>query len=461
MSNSLVKTIDVVTKFLKDKKTDISLIDIENRVLILKKIKEWVIKNTNDIVSALKSDLNKSEIESLISEVSVVLKQTNYYIKNLHKFYKNKKAKNIPFLGLKSKGFYTYKPMGTVFMINPFNYPFQLALIPLVTAIASGNFVIMKNSEKANNTSRLILKMIQEININNLVCFLDEKVSKDFIFDVIDSKPDLIFFTGSKSFGYELKKQAIANEIKIILELGSANPVIVDETADIELAARRIVWAKLMNMGQTCVAPNSIFCDEKIHDKLVEAINAELTTQYNTNKFDFVKIVDVQHLVNVANMVKSFTDIDLEKDEENLRIKPTLIQVENNNQILFQEIFAPVLFITSFKNLTDFCADYKDKITDCLALYLFSNNEYNIKNVSNSFSYGGMGVNELLLQVSNIYLPFGGIKTSGIGKYHGNFGLMEFSNLVSVLRGSKKEVNYRYFHKISKYKSLIKFLVKR
>lgn len=461
MNNSLVKSIDVVTKFLKDKKTDISLLEIQSRILILSKIKEWIIKNSDNIVDALRKDLNKSEIESLISEVSVVLQQIKYYIKKIPKFYKEKKVKNIPFFGLKSKGYYTYKPLGTVLMINPFNYPFQLSIMPLITSIATGNFSIIKNSPKSFNTSRLILKMIQEINISNIVCFLDENLSKDFIFEIISNKPDLIFFTGSQNFGKELKKQAAEHDVKVILELGSANPVIVDETADVDLAAKRIVWSKLMNIGQTCVAPNSIFCDAKIHDRLVDAINAQLSIQYNTTKFDYVRMVDLQHLNNVVNTVKNLTNIDLEKDETNLTIKPTLIKVQNDNSILFEEIFAPILFITKFKNLNDFCSNNKSKIDNCLSLYLFSTNEYNVKNVMNSFSYGSICINELLLQASNIHLPFGGIKNSGTGRYHGDFGLMEFSNLISILNGSKNDSNFRYFNRISKYKKIIKLAAKR
>lgn len=461
MNNTVVKTIDMVEKFLDDRKQDQSLISIDNRITILKKIKEWVNTNISDICNALKKDLSKSEIEALISEIHIVVKQTDFYIKKIKKFYKEKKVKSDSLVGLKAKGFYAYKPLGTVFCINPYNYPFHLSMMPLVTSIASGNFLIIKNSPKSFNTSRLILKMIQELNLENTILFIDENTTKEFIFDVISKKPDVLFFTGSKIFGDELRRQANAHNVKAILELGSACPVIVDETADISLAAKRIVWAKIFNMGQTCVAPNSIFCDSKVYERLIDAINSELINQYNPDKFDYVKMTDTNQIDNIVNNVKNLTNIELDVDRSNLTIKPTLVKVDIDNPILYEEVFGPILFITQFKNLTDFCKSYKPKINNALAIYLFTKNEYNVKNISDIFQYGSLSVNELLLQASNINLPFGGVKTSGIGRYHGFFGLQELSNLVSIVKGSNKNVPYRYLLKANKYKGIIKFLIKK
>ncbi len=461
MSNSVVNTLKQVEKFLEDKKDDQFLLLNVTRIEILKKIHSWISNNTNEIVNSLKSDLNKSEIETLLSEVYIVLNQITFYIKKINRFFKEKKVKKSGILSLGSTGYVTYKPLGTTLIVSPFNYPFHLTVLPLITNIAAGNYSILKNSPKAFNTSRVVLKMIQELNLGNIICFLDENSDKEFLFDIISKKPDLLFYTGGKSFGDELKRQANLNDVKVILELGSASVVIVDESADIQLAAKRIVWGKLFNLGQTCVAPNSIFCDEKVIDKLISTINFELTTQYDLEKFEFAKLIDSNALDKIVNLVKNLTGTDLEFDKANLRIKPTLIKVQDSNPILFEEIFGPVLFISSFKNLTDFSKKYKNKINGSLTLYIFSNNQYNIKNVSDNFQYGSLGINEVLLQASNIHLPFGGIKSSGMGRYHGLFGLKEFSNQVAILKGSKKDKSYRYFNKISKYKSLIKMFAKK
>lgn len=461
MNNTVIKTIDTIEKFLDDKKQDQSLVSIDNRIALLKKIKEWIITNMSDISNALKKDLNKSEIEALVSEIHIVVKQTNFYIKKIKKFYKHKKVKTNYFIGLGSKSFYSYKPLGTIFCINPYNYPFHLSMMPIVTSIASGNFLIIKNSPKSFNTSRLILKMIQELNLENIISFIDENATKEFIFDIISKKPDMLFFTGSKVFGDELRRQCNMNNVKVVLELGSACPVIVDETADISLTAKRIVWAKLLNMGQTCVGPNSIFCDSKVYERLVDAINSELINQYNPDKFDYVKMTDTNQIDNLINNVKNLTNVELDVDRSNLTIKPTLIKVAIDNPILYEESFGPILFITQFSNLSDFCKSYKNKINNSLALYLFTKNEYNVKNVYDTFQYGSLCVNELLLQVSNANLPFGGVKKSGTGRYHGYFGLQEFSNVVSIVKGSNKNVSYRYLLKANKYKGIIKFLIKK
>lgn len=461
MSNSVVNSLKQVEKFLEDKKEDQFLSLNVTRIEVLKKIHSWILTNINEIITSLQKDLNKSEIETLLSEIYIVLNQITFYVKNIKKFFKEKKVRRNGILSLRSTGYVAYKSLGTTLIISPFNYPFHLSVLPLITNIAAGNYSILKNSPKSLKTSRVILKMIQELNLGNIICFLDENSDKEFIFDIISMKPDLLFYTGGKNFGDELKRQATLNDVKVILELGSASPVIVDESANIQLAAKRIVWGKLFNLGQTCVAPNSIFCDEKVIDKLISSINFEITTQYDLEKFEFAKIIDSNALEKITNLVKNLTGTDLDFDKTDLRIKPTIIKVQETNSILFEEIFGPVLFITSFKNLTDFCKKFKNKINGSLALYVFSNNEYNIKNISDSFQYGSLGINEVLLQVSNIHLPFGGVKTSGIGRYHGLFGLQEFSNQIAILKGSKKDISFRYFNKISKYKSIIKMLSKK
>lgn len=214
-------------------------------------------------------------------------------------------------------------------------------------------------------------------------------------------------------------------------------------------------------MGQTCVGPNSIFCDSKVYERLVDAINSELINQYNPDKFDYVKMTDTNQIDNLINNVKNLTNVELDVDRSNLTIKPTLIKVAIDNPILYEESFGPILFITQFSNLSDFCKSYKNKINNSLALYLFTKNEYNVKNVYDTFQYGSLCVNELLLQVSNANLPFGGVKKSGTGRYHGYFGLQEFSNVVSIVKGSNKNVSYRYLLKANKYKGIIKFLIKK
>lgn len=457
-----VKEIDELNAFVNNDANRSYIYDLKNRVDVLNKIYQWIRKNHQLIIDALAKDLNKDVLEVITSEIKPVLDLTKTYIKQVPKFYKSKPKSIASVFVYKYEYEAIYKPLGTCLLINPFNYPFHLSVAPLVTALAAGNLVILKNSNKAPLTSFVIYKMLYETNLlNKLVCFLDEFVDLDFIKKTIAANIDHLFFTGGIKFGYTLKRLADANNLKVTLELGSANSVIVDETANIYVASKKVIWAKLFNSGQTCVAPNTCFVNKDKKEDFIKALQEQLEIQYETNKnYTFAKMVDKQALNHVVDIVKKYTGVELETDLEKLIIKPKIIEISPNNPIVFKEVFAPVLFVCEYDDFDELIKNFKHELNNQLSLYFFTCNETRIKQLQDKFNFGSLVINDLLVHASNMNIPFGGVKTSGVGKYHGIEGLKEFSNLSCVIK-TKPSVdhNTRYFNNIHKYASFIKKLI--
>lgn len=450
-----------ILKFVSESKTDNKLYDVETRIIVLSRIKKWILDNLDNITQALKYDLNKTEVESYLSEISIVTNQINFYIKKIKKFFKTKKVSSNAFNSIFSKGYVYYKPIGTSLLINPYNYPFHLTMMPWITNIASGNYTILKNSPKTPNVNKLFKQIISDLNLNSSTIYLEDNTDKNALFEIIHSGIGLVFFTGGQTFGAELKNVCDKANVKIILELGSACPVVVDESANIDEFAKRTVWAKLFNMGQTCIAPNSIYVHKNVYAKALERIQKELEIQYSKNsEYKFAKLIDDQHLKNICATVKAHTNIELKCDLDNLKIEPQIIEVDIDNPILNKEIFGPVLFITKFDNEYSFVTQNYHSLNDALSFYLFSNNSDFIEHIKKVLNFGCLSVNEALIHVNNINLPFGGINKSGCGKYHGYYGLVEFSNLMTLNVGSKLNVRIRYFNKLNKYKNTFKKRIK-
>lgn len=407
------KFLDLKNKALHNKSLEIS-----TRIENLKKLLTWIEKNETDIKKALSLDFQKSEFETQTTEIGVVKTELKYFIKNLKAWAKPEQVKTpITLFGHTST--IHYEPKGVVLIIAPWNYPFQLTINPLIPALAAGNTVVIKPSELTPHTSDLIAKMVSEVfSSDEVICELGgkEKTEELLCFDF-----DHVFFTGSTPVGRIIAQACAKKLIPYTLELGGKSPTIIDETADINDAAEKVYWGKFLNRGQTCVAPDYILIHRSKKDefmakfKQIEKANTEKPTGFVNN----------QHQDRVQKL--SDTAVDYSTTSCQLIDSPDL-----NSDIMKNEIFGPIAPIIAFDHLAD---AYKIMALNPypLSLYIFSHSKTNIEDILNKTQSGGVAINNVIVHLANHYLPFGGIRTSGNGTYHGHFGFLEFSHRRSVI----------------------------
>jgi aldehyde dehydrogenase (NAD+) len=390
------------------------------------KLKEAIKTYEKEIIQALYDDLHKSSIEAYTTEVGFVYKSIKEAIKKLKKWMKVKKVKT-PIFMFGSKSYMTYEPLGSVLIIGPYNYPFQLVIEPLIGAIASGNTVVIKPSEYTTKTEQVLVKMFE--------AYFDEtyiKVmtgDKDVTSALLDLKFDHIFFTGSTEVGKIVYQKASKHLIPVTLELGGKSPTLVLKDANLKLAARRIVFAKFLNAGQTCIAPDYIYIDESVHDEFVEYLKQEIHNQYpNIDKMGH--IVNQRHYDRLQKLIKIDKIIfEYEKKDNGYYLSPIIMSnVSWKDQVMQEEIFGPILPILKFSNLNEVISLLKTKEKP-LALYLFTNDKKIMKDVFTKLSFGNGAINEALMQVANPNLPFGGVGQSGMARYHGIYSFKAFSHL--------------------------------
>lgn len=441
------KILEVYNKqkeFFKEGKT----LDIEYRLNALKKLKSVIKSNEEEILKALKEDLGKSDFEGYITEVSLIYEEINIALKKLRSWSKNKRAKS-PLALFPAKSYVKYEPYGTVLIIGPFNYPFQLNLAPLVGAIAAGNTAMIKPSEYVMATSNIIKKVLEETFDEEYVAYIDPTGGKEVVEELLKMRFDYIFFTGSIAVGKIIMKAASEFLTPVTLELGGKSPCIVDSDAKIELAAKRIVWGKLINCGQTCVAPDYIYVHKSIKSKFLEELKKEITKQYGENpknSEDYGKIVSEREFNRLMSYIeKDNLEFGGNCDLEKLYIEPTILNnITWENKVMKSEIFGPIFPVLEFENLDDVIKEVNDREKP-LALYYFSNDKKKIEKVLKCTTSGGMVINDTLMHVSTTYLPFGGVGNSGIGKYHGKNSFYTFSNAKAVVdRGTWYDVPLRY-----------------
>ncbi|WP_055071603.1 aldehyde dehydrogenase [Clostridium massiliamazoniense] len=441
------KILEVYNKqkeFFKEGKT----LDIEYRLNALKKLKSVIKNNEEEILKALKEDLGKSDFEGYITEVSLIYEEINIALKKLRSWSKNKRAKS-PLALFPAKSYVKYEPYGTVLIIGPFNYPFQLNLAPLVGAIAAGNTAMIKPSEYVMATSNIIKKVLEETFDEEYVAYIDPTRGKEVVEELLKMRFDYIFFTGSITVGKIIMKAASEFLTPVTLELGGKSPCIVDSDAKIELAAKRIVWGKLINCGQTCVAPDYIYVHKAVKSKFLEELKKEINKQYGENpknSEDYGKIVSEREFNRLMSYIeKDNLEFGGNCDLEKLYIEPTILNnITWENKVMKSEIFGPIFPVLEFENLDDVIKEVNDREKP-LALYYFSNDKKKIEKVLKCTTSGGMVINDTLMHVSTTYLPFGGVGNSGIGKYHGKNSFYTFSNAKAVVdRGTWYDVPLRY-----------------
>lgn len=420
--------------------------DIDFRIKQLEKLKELIIKYEEEILEALRKDLNKSKFEAYVTEIGMIVQEINHTIKKLPKWAKAKRART-PIAQAISTSKIHSSPYGVVLIISPWNYPFQLTMAPLIGAIAAGNCVVLKPSPYSENTSQLMAKIIEENFEKEYVAIFQG--GREVNEKLLEEKWDYIFFTGSPGVGRVVMEAASKDLTPVTLELGGKSPCIVDETADIELAGKRITWGKLINSGQTCVAPDYILVHKKVKDELIKNIKKYITQFYGEEPLenpDYPKIINQKHFNRLLGLIKEEEIIFGGKYNESTRqIEPTILDnVEWENKIMEEEIFGPFFPILEFEDLDHIIHKINSRPSP-LSLYLFTTSKENEGKVIKNTKYGGGCINDTIVHLATTNMPFGGVGNSGMGSYHGKWSFDTFSYKKSMLKKSNiLDLHFRY-----------------
>ena len=409
--------------------------DIGYRKEILKRLLNAIIVHEDEIVSALKADFHKPEFETVVTETSYVISDLKHTIKNLSRWARPKRV--FPFVvNIPSSDSIYKEPYGKVLVISPWNYPFQLALCPVIAAVAAGNQVVLKPSELTPNTAEIIQKIIAKVFSINQVEVIQGDAS--VATQLLSQRWDYIFFTGSVAVGKIVAKAAAQHLTPVTLELGGKNPCIVDETANLKIAAKRIVWGKFINAGQTCIAPDYILVHQKSKAQFIQYLKEEITHAYGDNPEispDYARIINAKNWTRLVEMIESDKVIFGGKfNSKTNYLAPTLIEENNLDSLIMQdEIFGPLLPIVTYLNESEIdtiIAKYEKP----LALYVFSERNIFCDEIISKHSFGGGCINDTMVHFSNNKLPFGGVGHSGIGAYHGQLSFDVFSHHKAVVK---------------------------
>ncbi|WP_370628697.1 aldehyde dehydrogenase [Flavobacterium sp. SOK18b] len=435
-------------------------IDISTRKESLKKLLQVIINHEEAIIKALYDDFKKPAFEAVLTETNYVISDLKETIKNIDSWAKPKKVRS-SLLNFPSSDYIYSEPYGHVLILAPWNYPFQLALCPLVAAVAAGNKVTLKPSELTPNTSHIISKIISETFAAKDVVVItgDATVSTQ----LLSKRWDYIFFTGSVAVGKIIAQAAAVHLTPVTLELGGKSPCIVDETADLQLSARRIVWGKIINAGQTCVAPDYILVHQKIKKEFTTYLIQEIEKALGTNPEqspDFARIVNLKNWQRLNDLLNNETILfGGQTNKDTLYIAPTLLdEPKSTSPVMNEEIFGPILPILSYQTTSDLERVIKS-YEKPLALYIFSTNKSFTDEILKKYSFGGGCVNDTVVHLVNNRLPFGGVGHSGMGAYHGKLSFDIFSHKKAIVkRGTWLDLPLRYAPYNEKLKTIRKFL---
>jgi aldehyde dehydrogenase (NAD+) len=413
------------------------------RIAKLKKLENWIITNKQAIRDALYKDLKKPPTEVDLTEIAVSLVEIRHAIRHLRKWTKPKRAQRTP-LYLTVRSWIQYEPRGVVLIISPWNFSINLVFAPLASAIAAGNCVILKPSEFSPNSSNLIEVAIRELFPENEVAVFNG--GKEVAIELLKKPFDHIFFTGSTETGKSVMEAASKTLSSVTLELGGKSPVIVDQAANLKDAAHKIIWAKILNGGQSCHAPDYLLVHENIQLEFIEKLKYYMKKLLGNNELlwnsskDFARIINNRHfnrlkqLLNEAIKDGAQIEIGGKLNEDDNYIDPTVLSsVSPDSSIMKEEIFGPILPLLTFSNL-DEAIELINKKSKPLALYVFSKNSLHIDFIVKNTSAGTTCINDIYIQYSQTNLPFGGVNHSGIGKAHGFYAFQEFSNLRAILK---------------------------
>lgn len=420
--------------------------DVKYRMEMLGRLKSAILAYEEKITDALYMDLNKDAFDSYTTEIGFVLEEISYAMRKLPKWAKRKRVRT-DISSFPAKSLIQPEPYGVTLIISPWNYPFQLAITPLVGSIAAGNCAVIKPSSYSPNTSRVLKELIEETFDEEYICVIEG--GRDANRALLDTKFDYIFFTGSVSVGKVVMESAAKHLTPVTLELGGKSPCIVDETANIDLAAKRIVWGKLINAGQTCVAPDYLLVHKSVKNSLVEKMKEVVIDFYGENPIEnesYTRIINEKHFNRLLGLIKDENVIfGGEFDAGRLKINPCFIDdAAWNSPVMQEEIFGPILPIIEFEDLNEII----DKIIERpkpLALYYFTTNKKREEKILKCISFGGGCINDTIMHLVSKQMPFGGVGESGMGSYHGKKSFDTFTHYKSILRKSNLfDVPLRY-----------------
>lgn len=407
------------------------------RIRQLTRLNDWICRHEDEIAEALQADLHKSRLESYATETGIVKEEIRYTIKHLQRWARPK-AVPTPLAQFPSKSFRYPEPYGIVLIMSPWNYPFQLTVAPLVGAICAGNCAVVKPSAYSGRTSALLKRMVRELFEEKYVAVIEGGRKENE--SLLAEKFDYIFFTGSVTVGKLVMEKASAHLTPVSLELGGKSPCIVDETANINLAAKRIIWGKLLNSGQTCVAPDYILVQKSVKDKLVKQMVRQIEKMYGKNPLlskDYPRIVNEKHFERLTGLMESGRKVcGGGANKASLQIEPTILDgVTWESPVMQEEIFGPLIPVLTFYELRE-AIEMVNARPKPLALYYFTKDKTREARLLGSVSYGGGCINDTVAHLATSYMPFGGVGNSGMGAYHGKDSFDTFTHYKSIMKKS-------------------------
>jgi len=430
------------------------------RTNALLELKKSIKRNEHLIETALKSDLNKTPFETYMTEIGIVMEEINFHLKHINSWMKNRKVRT-PLAQFHSKSFISPEPYGVVLIMSPWNYPLQLCLEPLIGAISAGNCAVIKPSAYAPETSSVINKIISETFPPEYITVVEGGREQNK--SLLKEKFDYIFFTGSVSVGKIVMKAAAENLTPITLELGGKSPAIVTKDSNIKIAARRIAFGKVLNSGQTCVAPDYLLVHKNIEKQFLGEYKKAIYEFFPNNDYSNMPCIinqkHFQRLTKLVNGEKIYMGGSL--DEKNLFIEPTVLtDIKPDSAIMQEEIFGPILPVITYSNIHE-CIGVISSRPKPLALYLFTESKEMEKTILNSCSFGGGCINDTVIHTASTYLGFGGVGNSGIGSYHGKLSFDTFTHYRSIVKKySWLDIPIRYHPYKEKNYKLIRSLMK-
>ena len=435
---------------------------VEKRICALKKLQIAIKRMEPQIIQALYADLGKSQTESYMCEIGMVFSEINYMIRHVSSFAKEKTV-HTPLAQFCAHSYSKPSPYGVVLIMSPWNYPFLLTIGPMIDAIAAGNTVILKPSAYSPHMSAVLQTLIANCFSTSYAAVITGGREENQY--LLSETFDYIFFTGSQAVGKEVMRHASEHLTPVTLELGGKSPCIVDQTAKINVAARRIVFGKFLNCGQTCVAPDYIYCHASVRDDLICALKREIKRQFGScplSNRNYGKIINQKHFNRICALIEENKVISGGKMQaEELRIEPTILSpVDWNDAVMQEEIFGPVLPILTYEQLDD-TLDEINRHPHPLALYVFTQDKKTAKYVTSSCSFGGGCINDTIIHLATTNMGFGGVGASGMGAYHGKIGFDTFSHHKSIVdKKTWLDLPMRYQPYTKYYEKIVRMFLK-
>ena len=435
---------------------------VSTRITALRGLYDTISRYENEIHDALKKDLGKSGFESYMCETGLVLDEISYMLKHIRRFAREKRVRT-PLAQFHSRSFKKPSPYGVTLIMSPWNYPFMLTLSPLADALAAGNTAVVKPSAYSPYTSEIIMKILSQCFDPQYVAVVTGGRAENTC--LLREHFDYIFFTGSQAVGKEVMRNAAEHLTPVTLELGGKSPCIVDQSANIRLAARRIVFGKYLNCGQTCVAPDYIYCHRSVKDALVKEIKQQIQIQYGRDPLhnpDYGKIINEKHFDRILGLIEERKTVHGgNSDRKALRIEPTVLDnVTFSDPVMQEEIFGPVMPILVFDSLEE-VIDRINTMPHPLALYFFTSDKAAAKEITSRCGFGGGCINDTIIHLATTEMGFGGFGESGMGAYHGKTGFDTFSHYKSIVdKKTWLDLPMRYQPYRKMHEKMVRFFLK-